>query len=354
MAMADRGGPQWIYRVCTYGAVLGFFGLLFLVENQADEYQLRILKVSAIFVTLAVSYNLINGVAGQFSLGPNAFMAVGAYVTALLTLSPAEKEISFIIEPIIWPFSVLQLPFLPSLLIGGLFSAGLGFLMAFPVFRVRGDYLAIVTLGFGEVIRVVANNVQNITNGPLGLKGLPEYTDLWWSWGIAVFTIFCVTRLVRSSFGRAMQAIREDEVAAAAMGINVFRHKMLAFVVHAFFAGIAGGLMGHLITTISPTLFSFFLTFSLLVIIVIGGLGSTTGAVISAVLITYAGEWLRAVEEPMTIGPFDIPGIPGMRMVVFSFLLIGVMIFARQGILGRREFTWSWLFGVLKIGKREG
>lgn len=352
--MSDRSSREWIYRLCTYISILCLFGLIFLVKNYADEYQIRILNVSAIFVTLAVSYNLINGVAGQFSLGPNAFMAVGAYVTALLTLAPAEKELSFIIEPIIWPFSVLHLPFFPSLLIGGFFSALLGFLMAFPVFRVRGDYLAIVTLGFGEVVRVVANNIQSITNGPLGLKGLPEYTNLWWSWGIAVFTIFFITRLVKSSFGRAMQAIREDEVAAAAMGINIFHHKMLAFVIHAFFAGMAGGLMAHLITTISPTLFSFFLTFNLLVIIVVGGLGSMTGSVISAIIITYAGEWLRAVEEPMTIGPFNIPGIPGMRMVVFSFMLILVMIFVRQGILGRREFSWGWLFGVLKIGRRKG
>jgi len=333
---------------------VGLFAFFLQVQNQADEYQIRILNVSAIFVTLAVSYNLINGVAGQFSLGPNAFMAVGAYTTALLTLSPAEKELSFIIEPIIWPLSVLHLPFLPSLLIGGAFAALLGFIMAFPVFRVRGDYLAIVTLGFGEVIRVVANNVQSITNGPLGLKGLSEYTNLWWSWGVAVFTVFCVTRLVKSSFGRAMQAIREDEVAAAAMGINVFRHKMLAFVVHAFFAGMAGGLMAHLITTISPTLFSFFLTFNLLVIIVIGGLGSMTGSIIAAIIITYAGEWLRVVEEPMAIGPYNIPGIPGMRMVVFSIMLILVMIFARQGLMGRREFSWEWFCGFLKIGKRRG
>lgn len=352
--MSDRHRREWIYRLCAYGAIVGLFAFFLQVQNQADEYQIRILNVSAIFVTLAVSYNLINGVAGQFSLGPNAFMAVGAYTTALLTLSPAEKELSFIIEPIVWPLSVLHLPFLPSLLIGGAFAALLGFIMAFPVFRVRGDYLAIVTLGFGEVVRVAANNAQSITNGPLGLKGLSEYTNLWWSWGVAVFTVFCVTRLVKSSFGRAMQAIREDEVAAAAMGINVFRHKMLAFVVHAFFAGLAGGLMAHLITTISPTLFSFFLTFNLLVIIVIGGLGSMTGSIVAAIIITYAGEWLRAVEEPMAIGPFNIPGIPGMRMVVFSIMLILVMIFARQGLMGRREFSWEWFCGFLKIGKRRG
>ncbi len=352
--MSDRGRREWIYKLCTYGSILCLIGFIYVVKNYADEYQIRILNVSAVFVTLAVSYNLINGVAGQFSLGPNAFMAVGAYATALLTLTPAEKELSFIIEPIIWPFSVLHLPFFPALLIGGFVSALLGFLMAFPVFRVRGDYLAIVTLGFGEVVRVVANNLQSITNGPLGLKGLPEYTNLWWSWGVALCTILCVTRLVKSSFGRAMQAIREDEVAAAAMGVNVFRHKMLAFVVHAFFAGIAGGLMAHLVTTISPTLFSFFLTFNLLVMIVIGGLGSTTGSVISAVIITYAGEWLRTVEEPMTMGTLSIPGIPGMRMVVFSFMLVLFMIFARQGIFGRREFSWDWFLGPLRGERRKG
>ena len=188
---------------------------------------------------------------------------------------------------------------------------------------------------------MAANNLQSVTNGPLGLKGLPAYTNLWWSWGLALLTIFVVNRLVKSSYGRALQAVRQDELAAAAMGINVFRHKLLAFTVSAFFGGVGGGLLAHLITTISPTLFSFFLTFNLLIMIVVGGLGSVTGSVVAASLITWGGEWLRWVEEPLNLGPIEIPGIPGMRMVIFSLLLLAVILFAREGIMGRREFSWG-------------
>jgi branched-chain amino acid transport system permease protein len=338
-------------RLLTLTSAGLLFFLLYLASQYVSEYQVRILNNAAIFITLAVSYNLINGITGQFSLEPNAFVAIGAYTSALLTLSPAEKQISFIIEPIIWPLSVIQVPFIWSLLAAGIVTAFFGFLMGFPVFRVRGDYLAIVTLGFGEVVRVVANNLQRITNGPLGLKALHNYTNLWWAWGFAVITLFYIVRLVNSSYGLAMKAVREDEVAAEAMGVNAFRTKLLAFTTSAFFEGVAGGLLAHLITTISPTLFTFFLTFNLLIIIVAGGLGSTTGAVIGALLFSFGGEWLRVVEEPMSIGSLHIPGIPGMRMVFFSVILVFLMIFVREGIMGRKEFSWDWLLHRSRLSR---
>jgi branched-chain amino acid transport system permease protein len=334
-------------RILTGLGILALLAFLYWAKGNASEYQVRLMNNCAIFITLAVSYNLINGICGQFSLEPNAFVAIGAYTSALLTMSPAEKQLSFIIEPLIWPLSVISAPFWVSLLAAGSVTGFLAFLMGFPVFRVRGDYLAIVTLGFGEVVRVVANNLQSITNGPLGLKGLTPYTNLWWSFGFMVFTLFFVWRLTNSSFGRAMKSIREDEVAAEAMGIRSFRYKMMAFTISGFFEGVAGGLLAHLITTISPTLFTFFLTFNLLIIIVVGGLGSITGSVISSVFFVLGGEALRAVEEPFSIGSLEIPGIPGMRMVVFSLILIGVMIFARKGIMGREEFSWEWLISFL-------
>lgn len=321
------------------------FIILFLFNRYGTDYQLRILNNMAIFITLAVSYNLVNGMCGILHLGPNAFITVGAYTSALLTMSPAEKQMSFIIEPLMWPFSVIQLPFVVSLVAAGIMATVFAFLISFPVFRVRGDYLAIVTLGFGEVIRVICNAFQTLTNGPLGLKGLAPYTNLWWSWGLAVFTIVAITKLVNSSYGRAMKAIREDEVAARAMGIDPFRHLVMAFLISAFFSGVAGGLLAHLITTISPTLFTFFLTFNLLIMIVVGGIGSTTGAVLGAALFAWGGEALRIVERPMDLGIIQIPGIPGMRMVFFSIILMVVILFARRGIMGRNEFSWDWLFG---------
>jgi branched-chain amino acid transport system permease protein len=328
-------------RILTGAAVALLLAFLCYADRTFSAYSIRILNTVAIFIILAVTYNLINGVTGQFSLGPNAFLLVGAYTSALLTLSPQEKLASFIIEPIVWPLSVLNVSFPVSLIAAGAMAALIAFLMAVPVFRVRGDYLAIVTLGFGEVMQVIANNTVPITNGPLGLKGLYPYTTLWWTWGLCIFTVICTVRLVNSTYGRAMKAVREDETAAEAMGIDSFWTKTLAFTFSAFFAGVAGSLLAHLITTISPSLFTFFLTFNLLIIIVVGGLGSTTGAVIGAILFAWGGEALRVVEEPLTILGYDFPGIPGMRMVIFSFILILVMIFARSGIMGRHEFTWQ-------------
>lgn len=340
-------------RILTCAGLAAFLLFLWYADNHFSEYSIRILNNIAIFTILAVSYNLINGVTGQFSLGPHAFLAVGAYTCSILTLSPEEKLRSFIIEPMIWPLSQISVSFPVSLMMAGLVTAFFALLVAVPVFRVRGDYLAIVTLGFGEVIQVVTNNIVPITNGPLGLKGLAPYTNLWWSWGVCLMTLFCIVRLVNSSYGRAMKSVREDETAAEAMGINAFWIKTLAFTFSAFFQGVAGGLLAHLITTISPSLFTFMLTFNLLIMIVVGGLGSTTGAVLGAAVVTWGGELLRAFEEPLTIFGYYYEGIPGMRMVIFSLLLIVVMLFARSGIMGRREFSWQGLFdwGRLVYGR---
>jgi len=337
-------------RYLTLTALVLLFLLLWGAAHWANEYQVRLLNNVAIFITLAVAYNLINGVCGQLHLGPNAFITLGAYTAALLTMTPAEKTLNFLVTPLSWPLSQVALPFPAALLAGGLVAVAFGLLTGFPVFRVRGDYLAIVTLGFGEVVRVLANNLQGLTNGPLGLKGLAPYTNLWWSWGVAAAAVAVVVSLVNSSYGRALNAIREDETAARASGINTFRHLLGAYLLSAFWFGVGGGLLAHLITTISPSLFTFFLTFNLLIIIVVGGLGSTTGAVLAAAGFTLMGEWLRIVEDPAAIFGHTIPGIPGMRMVILSLALLLVIIFCRRGLMGRREFSWAGLGRLLRRG----
>ncbi len=325
-----------------------FLFFIFLSSRHLDPYKLRVLNVTLIYVVFAVSYNFINGVCGQFSLAPNAFAAIGAYVSALLTLTPSQKSSIFIIEPVIWPFSSIHLPFILSLVIAGLSAAFFAFLMGIPVFRVRGDYLAVVTLGFGEIVRVFANNMVRVTNGALGLKGIPQYTNIWWTGISALFTVYVIGSLSSSTYGRALRAIREDEDAAEAMGIDAFSHKMMAFTVSAFFQGLGGGLLAHLLTAISPNLFTFFFTFNLLIMIIVGGLGSTTGAIIGAFLFGIGSEYLRVVEEPHVLFGYHYGGIPGLRMVIFSILLILVMLFARKGIMGEREFSLELVFGKRK------
>lgn len=335
-------------------ATVAGIGVLFLgiwwADSNLNSYLIRVLNTAAIYLVAAVGYNLINGVAGQFSLGPNGFMALGGFTVALLILPLEQKEMVYFLEPLIWPLRAFSLPqsmFVIAVIIGGIIAGIGGLLIGFPCLRLRGDYLAIATFGFGEIIFVLANNLIPLTNGALGIKGIPEYSTLWWTWGWAVITVLAVKNLANSSYGRAMKAIREDEIAAEAMGVNVFHVKMLSLIVSGFFGGVAGGLLATLLSTVSPTLFMFTMTFNLLIIIVLGGLGSTTGAAVTAVLFAFLQEILREVESPMDIGPIHIPGISGMRMVVFSIMLVLMMLFYRRGLFGRNEFSWDWLFGKL-------
>jgi branched-chain amino acid transport system permease protein len=324
---------QWI-NLAIIASTLWF---IWFASSHFDEYTVRILNNIAIFTILAVSYNLINGVTGQFSLEPNGFVAIGAYVTALLLLDGDAKSYQFDIEdPYPWVLA-LHANFVWALFFAGLFSALLALTLSFPVFRVRGDYLAIVTLGFGFIIRILAINNPEITNGSLGLNDIPEFSNLYWTGGIAILAVLGILNIVNSKYGRAMKAVRDDEDAAIAMGVNTFKIKTLAFCTSAFLEGVGGGLLAALLTSISPDLFTFFFTFQLLIIIVLGGLGSTTGAIIGTVLVIGGSEWMRFLDEPMNLGFIETPALPGMRMVVFSLILILVMLFAREGIMGKGE-----------------
>ncbi len=326
-------------------AVAGLGAFIFWAQDNLDGYQIQVLNLIAVNAILALSLNLIYGFTGMFSLGHAGFMAIGAYVCALLILTPAQKETMWILEPLIWPLSVIQAPFFVAVLLGGLIAALCGLLIAIPVLRLGGDYLGIATLGFAEIIRVVLTNLSFITNGALGIKGIPNYANLWWNYGWLLLTIFFIIRLVNSNFGNVLKAIRDDEIAAKNMGINTFFYRVVSFSVGAFFAGVGGALMGSLITTIDPKMFVFTLTFNVLMITVAGGLGSITGSLIGSVVITVLLEWLRIVENPLVIGNFEIPGIPGMRMVIFSLALILIILFRSEGIMGMREFSWDRLFG---------
>ena len=219
-------GKKKDYILLKIATILIIFIFIFIAQRSFDAYIIRILNLCGIYVILGVSLNLINGFTGQFSLGHAGFMAIGAYVSALLYTSPEIKEVNYFITPLIWPLNIIQIPFIFSLIMAGLVSAGVGFLVGAPCLRLKGDYLAIVTFGFSEIIRVLFCNLQSITNGPLGLKGLPSYTNLWWTWGIAIFTVWFIKNLINSSYGRALKSIREDEIAAEAMGVKLFYHKV--------------------------------------------------------------------------------------------------------------------------------
>lgn len=334
-------------RILTIVAIACLALFLNWAELALDGYKIQILNLIAVNAILALSLNLIYGFTGMFSLGHAGFMAIGAYVSAICVLPPVQKEMMWILEEMMWPFSVIQTPFSVSVLLGGAVAAILGLFIAIPVLRLGGDYLGIATLGFAEIIRVLIVNATPITNGSLGIKGIPMHATLMVNYFWLIVTIYCFVKLLNSNFGNVFKAIRDDEVAAKVMGINTFYYKTVSFCIGAFFAGVGGALLGNLLTTIDPKMFTFLLTFNVLMIVVAGGLGSLTGSILGSIIITVLLEWLRIVEEPMYFDNFEIPGIPGMRMVVFSLVLLIIILYRRKGIMGTRELTWDSIYAFI-------
>jgi branched-chain amino acid transport system permease protein len=245
----------------------------------------------------------------------------------------------------------------PAMILGGLAAAGFAALIGIPVLRLKSDYLAIATLGFAEIIRALlaAPMMDTITNGSYGINNIPGYKNMFQPLLIAAVCILVMLLLINSSYGRAFKAIRDDEVAAEAMGINLFRHKELSFVISSFFTGISGGMLACYMRSIDTKTFQVTLTYNVLLIVVLGGIGSVTGSIIGSFLINGGQEWLRFLDEPHAIGAFQIPLFrPGFRMVIYSLLLMIVVLFWRSGIMGNREFSWNLLFQRRRKKKAEG
>ena len=334
------------YFSLIFIVTLIFIAFLYYSPDIFGDYTLTVLGNIYIFIILAISYNLINGVTGQFSLEPNGFVAIGAYVTAILMLSPEIKADMYMIAE---PYSFIKNLFLPNpflvLIISGIVAALVALMLSFPVFRVRGDYLAIVTLGFGFIIRIFLINNPEISNGSMGLDSIPGFASYFWIGVSVLIAIILIYNIVYSKYGRAMKAVRDDEDAAVAMGVNGFKIKTIAFMTSAFFEGVGGGLLASSIGSISPDQFTFMLTFQLLIIIVLGGLGSISGSILAVFLFIGGMEILRPLDD----ATFDlgfIHGVPGLRMVVFSLILLIIMLFARRGILGNKE-----IWDIIKIKK---
>jgi branched-chain amino acid transport system permease protein len=286
-----------------------------------SPYILQVICLAGINVILAVSLNLINGFTGQFSIGHAGFMAIGAYVSAYVTVTFGGRVrgvVAFLPE-----FGQDSVLLLLGLTAAAVCAAIAGFLVGVPSLRLRGDYLAIVTLGFGEIIRVFILNIDAV-GGARGFGGIPRLANFFWIYVFAAATILIVYRIVHSSFGRTLIAIREDEIAAEAMGVNTTRSKVLSFIVSSCMAGVAGGLFGHYLMYLHTNSFTFLRSIEIIIMIVIGGLGSITGSVVGAVLFIGLTEGLRQFAQ--------------YRMVLFSLLLIVIMIVRPQGILGHREF----------------
>jgi branched-chain amino acid transport system permease protein len=310
------------------GAIaLGF--LASLLAAKINPYWLFILYDIGISIIMAVSLNLINGYTGQFSLGHAGFMAVGAYTSAVITNQFGDLN-----------FFAANGIFAVALLAGGLAAALAGLLVGIPSLRLRGDYLAIVTLGFGEIIRVILQNMDQV-GGARGLSVMHGWTNLFWTFGLAAVTVYVVASLVNSTYGRGFIAVHDDEVAAEAMGINTTKYKVTAFVIGAFFAGLAGGLYAHSKQFLTPGGFSFMLSITFVVMVILGGMGNTVGVILAAILLTLLPEGLR-----MLSGIEHLPGftaerplgwIGDTRMIIYSLLLIVLMLTRPQGLFSLKK-----------------
>ena len=307
--------PVWVINLGLTALLFAMWPLSNAFDSGMDPYFLRVLVLIGLNIILATSLNLINGITGQFSLGHAGFMAIGAYATGSLMrhFAPAGPSAGFVL--------------LGLLIAGGLLAAVAGLLVGIPTLRLRGDYLAIATLGFGEIIYNVILTTEHV--GPLeiggssGLHGIPIHTNFFWTYATAIVCVVCVWRLAYSAKGLAFRAVREDEVAAAAMGVDVTYHKVVAFMISAFFAGVAGGLFATYDGNLAPESFRFMRSVEIVVMVVLGGSGSITGAILAAAILTWLPEQLRFLTD--------------WRMVIYSLILIGMMLLRPEGLLGNRE-----------------
>ena len=341
--------------------ILVYVGDMTIPAGSSWKMLITVIEKGSIFALVAASMNLLNGFTGLFSLGQAGFMLIGAYTYAIFTIPAASHDAVYqyfegglikwsiveILEAKMGIFGHYLGMFIP--MIGaGLIVAVIAFLIGIPVLRLKSDYLAIATLGFAEILRAFFqwNTLGPVTNGSNVLRKYTTYDNAVFPVLISGICIAIIVLLIRSSYGRAFRAIRDDEIAAEAMGVNLFRHKEMSFVISSFFAGISGALLAMFQTTINATPFNTVMTYEILLIVVIGGIGSITGSVIGAFLFTAASEWwLRGLDAGRWLGISSSLMRPGFRKVVFAILIMLVVLFYSQGIMGTREFSWEGLIG---------
>ncbi|MDD4050351.1 MAG: branched-chain amino acid ABC transporter permease [candidate division Zixibacteria bacterium] len=290
-------------------------------QTAISPYYFQIIIYIGINIILASSLNLINGFAGQFSLGHAGFMALGAYTSAVITSSLHLSPGTAVSYPL----------FAGALICGGLVASVFGLLVGIPSLRLKGDYLAITTLGLGEIIRVIIQSL-GFLGAARGFTGIAKLADFFWVYAVVAIVIFTIANLVKSTYGKGFLAVRDDEIAAEAVGVDATRYKIVAFITGAFFAGIAGGLYAHFVTYINPSQFGFLRSFEIVVMVVVGGMGNIAGVILAAAVLTILPEALRAVAQ--------------YRMVIYAFLLIVIMISRPQGLFGQRldwSRVWRWV-----------
>ena len=334
-------GRREIVAVVVALALLGLF--LAFAEGSFNNYRLQLVTLVAINAVVAVALTVTSGFTGVFSLGQIGFLAIGAYVGALLTIPPQWKGEMFLpglpawlaaLDLSGWP---PQAALLVACLAGGMVAAAVAVLVGAPLMRLSGHYVAVATMGFLIIVNSVAINWDTVTRGARGLSQIPNLTNAWVAYAWGLLTVYAAWRLRVSPYGRAMIASRENLIAARAVGVDVLRTRLLAFVVGAFFTGVAGSLLAHQIGTVAPSAFYFTTTFNVIIMVVLGGMGSISGAVVGAAILTLAPEYLRDVEDGLDLGVFSFGALFGLSQIILAVCFILVMVFRPQGLFGDRE-----------------
>lgn len=319
-----------------------------------------VLTKGCIYALIAVSLNLLNGFTGLFSLGHAGFMLIGAYTYAVLTIPTEYRDsVYYMYNGGIIKFS---LPLVLGLICAGIVPAIFAFLIGLPVLKLKSDYLAIATLGFAEIVRALIQwqGFAGITNGSISLTDYPYFDKIWQYALVSVICITLIVLLLRSTYGRALKAIRDDEIAAESMGINLARHKQIAFIISSFFAGIGGALLAMYQSSLTATAFTSAMTYEILLIVVIGGIGSVSGSVMAAFLFIACSEWwLRGLDAGTFLG-ISLPTVfrSGFRLVVFSAVIMVIVLFFRRGIMGDKELNFNkidkFLVSLFKKIRKKG
>ena len=338
--------------VMAVGAILILLGAFSLAApSLMNDYFVRILTVMCINAMLVVSMGLANGFTGVFSLGHMGFVGVGAYVSGVLSLSSTAKA-SYLPNLPAW-IAGLHLGFLPSTLVAGAICVVLAFLVGAPLMRLSGHFVSVATLGFLIIVNVVLINADDYTRGARTFTGVPLQTTLPWAMGWLLLTLIVLARIAYSPKGRAWRAVREDTIAAQAIGIDVLPTRLSAFVIGSFFAGVGGSLYGHYLGSFSPSGFYFAYTFSLISMLVIGGMQSMTGAVVGVIIVSLLSELLRNLERGFDIGAFAVPPLYGASQIVLGIILILIMIFRPTGVVGDLELSFGRIATLLHKGRKE-
>lgn len=332
--------------------------MMFIVANLKSwfgSYWVRVFNTCCIYSMVTMSMNLVNGCTGIFTMGSPGFMCIGAYTTAILTLTPEIKDAVYYLSPMAPWIRNLNTNFFVALIIGGILAAIMAFLVGFPVLRLSGDYLSIATMAFSEIARVIMLNAQSITNGPIGITRIKNRVSVWVAFFAMALVYVFLRLLMKSTYGRSLKAVRDDPTAAEAIGIPLFKTKMMSFVISGFIAGIAGGMLASLVGTIDANQFVYSYVNQFLLMMILGGNGSMTGSILGSFVITIALEVFRFMDEPINFGFWQYPGIGGMRMVLFSVSLMLIVLFWERGIMGSNEFSWDRFLGRFKnIGNAFG